>query len=119
MLGGGGDVAGGRVDHQHASSGGCLHINVVNANACPRDDAQALACGNHRSRHLRLAAHDQRVIGRDGGDQVSGAEAVALIHLGKVAQDGDTIGGDRIGDEDARARHVAGDGCLRMWVGHE
>ena len=54
-------VGAGRVHDDDAARGGGRHVDVVNARASPRDDAQ-LWCGlDHFARHFRRASDDERV----------------------------------------------------------
>ena len=50
-----------RVHHDDAARGGGVEVDVVDAGAGARDDAQRRRGGDHVARDLRRAAHDQRV----------------------------------------------------------
>jgi len=54
-------VARGRVHHDHATFGGSIDIDVVDAHAGPADDLEERRGGEHRSGDLGLGAHRDRV----------------------------------------------------------
>src|SRR5581483_2131754 len=100
VLGGGDRVPERRIDDDHAALGRRGEVDIVDADAGTADDVQLLRCREDLARHLRLAAHDERLVGTDGGDQVLGGQAGADVDLGLAAQEGDAVFGDRVGDED-------------------
>jgi len=87
VLCGGDGVGGGRVDDEASRLGGRLEVDIVDADTGPPDDAEPAARGlEHLPRHLRPAAHHQRVHERHLGAELLRRELVGAVHVGERAQ---------------------------------
>ena len=59
-----------RVDHNHTGLGGGVNVNVIDPHAGAPDNAQAFASADHLCCNGGATAHQQRIIGGDGFNQL-------------------------------------------------
>src|SRR5690606_2683773 len=69
VLGGSNGVALGRVDDNDPALGGCLEVDIVNANARTADDGELCPGFDDGPCHLGLAAYYERAVLGDDGDE--------------------------------------------------
>ena len=88
MFTGGDAVGARRIEDEDASFGGCIKIDVVDANARAGDNAQS-RCGREYIRgHHRFAANDQCVRVADDRKEIGFDGAVDIDQIGMFHQVG-------------------------------
>ncbi len=95
------DVALRGVDHHHAATSRCFHIDVVEADAGATDDQQLVGVLQHLRRHLRGRADDESLRAADVVQQGTEIE----LHVDGVAGSPEAVEasiGDFFGDKDPR-----------------
>ena len=80
VFAGGDGVGLRRVHHDDAPAGGRIHVNRVHADTGSSDHAQPLAALDHFGIHLRLAAHDQRIVLADAGQKIGAGHLLRHVH---------------------------------------
>ena len=80
MLGRGDGIAFRRVQHDDSFLRGCFDIDIVDADTGPADDFQVLGSGYYFLGHFGFAAHDQRVIVGNRGDQLLRGHFLDAVH---------------------------------------
>jgi hypothetical protein len=94
--------------HDHDAALGCGgHVDVVHAHARAADDLQSLRRGERLGRDLGLAADDEGVEVRDLRDQFVLLQTAAGrdFKVGIFRENGDALGRDSVGGEDAERIH--------------
>ena len=81
VLGGAHDVGAWRVHHHHARLGGSGHVDVVQADPRPGDDAQARGMRERLLVHLRGAPDDDCVHTGQRCQQLGAVRAIGVAHL--------------------------------------
>ena len=108
VLGGGDRVPARRVHHQHAAPGGRLHVHVVDPGAGACDHLELGAGLDHLAGDLGPTADDEGIERGNRLHQLRRGQTQAHVHLDARLgfEQGDGLGDDRVGDEDAPA-HAA------------
>ena len=101
VLGGGGGVAGGRVDDGDAGRGGGGDVDVVDTDAGAADDHQPRAGGDGLGVGLDAAAHEQGVVLGQGREELVARHAHAHIDVVLFLEEGDALRRQLLSDEDA------------------
>ena len=99
VLRGGDGVAGRGVNDWYTPVRGCVHVDVVHAHARTADDLKAPAGVHHVRRHPGLAAHHQRIVLSDDGQQLRGIHAELDVNLTLGTEKLQTLRGQWVGDE--------------------
>lgn len=100
VLGGGLDVARGRVHDHDAQLGGGGHVHVVDADAGARHHLEVGGGLQQLGGDLGLGADEQGVVGGDDLEQVGGAGLGEFVDLQGLAENGQAVGGELLRDED-------------------
>lgn len=118
MLGGGFSVAGRGIDHDDPELGCFIHIyqqlyqsfpnrsllsqltNIVNADPSPSHHLELLPSLKDCSGDFGCRADDHSIVAGDCGDEVLRGEAYTLVDLERAAEEGQSIWGELLGDED-------------------
>ena len=100
VLRGGDDVAARGVDDQDAVARRGGDVDVVDADSRATHNPQAFAGLEDRRRHLRLAAHDQRVVVRNALHQLRLGELGRDRHLAFAAKPCEAVLSQGISDQD-------------------
>ncbi len=124
-------VPGGRVEHRDALLGGGLDVDRVHADAGAPDHLEAAGGGHRFARDLGGAPDDDGVHVVERGGQVRNGESRLgdQLEAGVLAERGQAVGGDLVGDEDAeggghavstsasaaRTRSSSATVCSPMW----
>ena len=106
VLGGGDRVRPGGIEDHDAPLGRRGHVDVVGAHARARHHPQRPPRGQQVGGHPRLAAHDQRVVARQGAAQLVGREPGAHVDRGLAPQDRQPLLRQRVADQDLVPLHV-------------
>jgi hypothetical protein len=108
MLRRGDDVPGRSVDDEDAAFRGGLHVDVVEADSRPADDAELLSGGQELTVHLRGRAHDEGIVVADRREKRFPGKVRADVR-GKafLRKNGEARPGERLGDENSRCAHAA------------
>src|SRR5437660_1208843 len=86
-------TAAGFIRDGHATRGGRGHVDVVDADTSAPHHHETLRRVHDRRRHLRFAAHDERVDVRDARDEVSLLQTGGLADLAARAEQRETLFG--------------------------
>ena len=98
----GDDVPGRSVDDEDAALRGGLHVDVVEADARPPDDAELLPGGQELAVHLRGRADDEGVVVADRREKRLAGEVGADVRgEAGLRKNGEARLRERLGDEDA------------------
>jgi hypothetical protein len=96
----GDDVRGGGIDDHDTAGGGGRHVDVVEADAGPRDHPQLRGGGDRLGVDVGGAAHDDGVRVGQGGEQGRPVGSVDMTDVEVVGQHVDGGGSELFGDED-------------------
>jgi hypothetical protein len=104
VLGGGQNVALGRVDDQHAELRRGIDVHVVDADAGPSDHFQLFGSLQKVRGDLRAGADDHRVVVGDDLGHFAGTESQLHVDFHVLAELFETTVGKLLGNEDSHGR---------------